>query len=468
MSSRVGWLSVCMLLVNVYAVPAGATIGTISTVDLDAKPRSIAYDAARNVLYVSNQTMNKVDIVDVASATVTGSIAVGSQPEGLAIDVSSDVLWVVNHGANNLSRIDLGTYTEVLPRITTPDVAYNVMIATDSTGVVRTGSYFSGYTAYMFDGITGDIGAPLALTANQAWREFTSANGSVLVQTTRSQARLYHTMNQQWTDLIDLPSFSYNWWDWLNSGAISDNAEWLVVSNTNGTKILDDSGTLFGTVSVAYYGLAVDPIARQAYGVNRTSQLDTINLESSLVTESITLPRNIAANDSYPETRYWTSMILNEEGTLLFVLHTNGVSIIETGLPPRPKVLELHAPVGSEQLVSGSEFQIDWSSSGAIPTVQLHFSDDEGDSWTLIDEVDNTGSYAWTVPAVTSNDCMIRVSTPEGDVVEQNHIPFIVYVCQREMTADLDGDCYVNWTDFTLFTLQWQTCGNPYDPGCQL
>jgi len=34
------------------------------------------------------------------------------------------------------------------------------------------------------------------------------------------------------------------------------------------------------------------------------------------------------------------------------------------------------------------------------------------------------------------------------------------------LQADLNGDCYVNWQDFTLFASQWLFCNDPEDPNC--
>jgi hypothetical protein len=38
--------------------------------------------------------------------------------------------------------------------------------------------------------------------------------------------------------------------------------------------------------------------------------------------------------------------------------------------------------------------------------------------------------------------------------------------CLRIIPADLNGDCYVNWTDLAIFMSQWLECGNPSDPAC--
>jgi hypothetical protein len=39
--------------------------------------------------------------------------------------------------------------------------------------------------------------------------------------------------------------------------------------------------------------------------------------------------------------------------------------------------------------------------------------------------------------------------------------------CARIIAADLNGDCYVDWADFVIFSSQWLECSNPFDPACE-
>ncbi|MBV6511219.1 MAG: hypothetical protein FMNOHCHN_00698 [Ignavibacteriaceae bacterium] len=66
-------------------------------------------------------------------------------------------------------------------------------------------------------------------------------------------------------------------------------------------------------------------------------------------------------------------------------------------------------PNGGEALNSGSQYAITWNSQ-SIEKVKIEFTSNNGASWTFIDSVTSNGQYLWTVPAVTSVLCKIRVS----------------------------------------------------------
>ncbi len=75
--------------------------------------------------------------------------------------------------------------------------------------------------------------------------------------------------------------------------------------------------------------------------------------------------------------------------------------------------MEVTAPTSGEFLKIGSSVNVEWDAadnSGTIASRAIYFSED-GSDWELVDSADgNTGSYAWIVPNVTSDDCKIRVN----------------------------------------------------------
>jgi len=70
----------------------------------------------------------------------------------------------------------------------------------------------------------------------------------------------------------------------------------------------------------------------------------------------------------------------------------------------------LIAPNGAEVLAPGSTYPIAWSSTGSISNVLIEYSTDNGQNWNNITTAPNTGAYDWLVPAVSSNQCLIRIS----------------------------------------------------------
>jgi hypothetical protein len=76
-----------------------------------------------------------------------------------------------------------------------------------------------------------------------------------------------------------------------------------------------------------------------------------------------------------------------------------------------PTAAHLTAPNGGEFFQSGTVHQISWTSA-YLPRVRLEFSTDGGGSWTTIaDSLPPSASpYSWTVPAVISASCKVRVA----------------------------------------------------------
>jgi hypothetical protein len=91
-----------------FALPAGGSIG-------DA-----IYDKTRNELYLSNQTLNRLEVFQVGTSSfLAGGIPVGSAPLGLALwphdtlGNYGDTVIVANTGGTNLSIVDVVARAEV-------------------------------------------------------------------------------------------------------------------------------------------------------------------------------------------------------------------------------------------------------------------------------------------------------------------------------------------------------------------
>ncbi|MCJ7776740.1 MAG: hypothetical protein MUP16_00250 [Sedimentisphaerales bacterium] len=136
--------------------------------------------------------------------------------------------------------------------------------------------------------------------------------------------------------------------------------------------------------------------------------------------------------------------------------------------PVAPSTITVLDPNGGEMLLSGSQYTIRWESSGlGSSNVKLEYSTDNGAGYLPIDaNLPNSGSYFWQpLPVVDSNQCLIKISDKDGTIASDtsNHV-FTIFECDESLTADLSGDCKVDFTDFALFSGQWLTCGNPHDP----
>ena len=99
----------------------------------------------------------------------------------------------------------------------------------------------------------------------------------------------------------------------------------------------------------------------------------------------------------------------------VLALQSNGIHRLQY-----PATVEVESPNGGEVWLADSVREIRWTASG-IYLVRIDFSTDDGATWSAIaDSVPaGAGSYPWTVPAVLSAACRVRVSdalfTPAGD-----------------------------------------------------
>ncbi len=66
---------------------------------------------------------------------------------------------------------------------------------------------------------------------------------------------------------------------------------------------------------------------------------------------------------------------------------------------------------------AGQTDTIKWRWTGDTKNVIIYYSADDGNTWEVADTVPNTGSYAWTIPNIVSDECKIKLQSLEYDSV---------------------------------------------------
>ncbi len=61
--------------------------------------------------YITNSNDNTVSVINVATNTVTATIAVGAQPQGVSVSPDGNKVYVANYGSNTVSVINTATNT---------------------------------------------------------------------------------------------------------------------------------------------------------------------------------------------------------------------------------------------------------------------------------------------------------------------------------------------------------------------
>ncbi len=175
---------------------------------------------------------------------------------------------------------------------------------------------------------------------------------------------------------------------------------------------------------------------------------------------------------------------------LVLTAGTYGCFNINFHIEAPDQTLTILNPNGSERLLGGSTYTIRWKDPGSedcAGNYLLDYSIDDGNNWVPVDSnpVSNTCSYDWLVPSIFSNQCLIRITDANNpNASDESDDSFSIYRCMSDVLGDWNGDCYVDFGDFSViaagwnvpgdkdindlavFVQYWLDCANPYDPYC--
>lgn len=126
----------------------------------------------------------------------------------------------------------------------------------------------------------------------------------------------------------------------------------------------------------------------------------------------------------------------------------------------RAPLVQLTFPNGGEKFMGGTSQTITWNNYDFSGNVDVLISYDSGASWTfIVENIANSGSYTWTVPDETHENCRIKI------VANGSDIPFDVSDADFEIeqtaptitvTSPNGGE---NWIIGTQRTITWQKSG---------
>ena len=90
--------------------------------------------------------------------------------------------------------------------------------------------------------------------------------------------------------------------------------------------------------------------------------------------------------------------------------------------------LTILTPNGGESLEAGSDFVITWMSPGFLGgMVDIEISTDGGSTWTVLaDNTPDDGSETITVPDISSEDCLIRITDSDGSQADMSDSVFAI------------------------------------------
>jgi uncharacterized protein (TIGR03437 family) len=144
--------------------------GAIIPVDTGASATGLAEmlsDTARQRLYIANPGMNRIEIFDMKKQQFLAPFTVGQLPRSIAFGADGDTLYVANSGSEYLSVVDL-TKGAVTGKVRLPPIPFNASFALLTPAVIASSQ--RGPQVLMSDGtlwkIVGGTLAPRALNTD--------------------------------------------------------------------------------------------------------------------------------------------------------------------------------------------------------------------------------------------------------------------------------------------------------------
>ncbi len=130
-------------------------------------------------------------------------------------------------------------------------------------------------------------------------------------------------------------------------------------------------------------------------------------------------------------------------------------------LRPTSPTLEVTAPNGGEQLVTGSRCAVTWYTTNSRGEAAIEYSIDNGDSWTEIARVtDNDGEYDWIVPDTPSESCLLRISETGGEPSDVSDAVFSIVSPESDDIVVISPNGGENWEAGSSKEIAWTAAGD--------
>jgi hypothetical protein len=218
-----------------------------------------------------------------------------------------------------------------------------------------------------------------------------------------------------------------------------------------------------------------DPAAAVIAARTLVNDLDLEVADPFLNTVLPKVPDTAAANLALPAAAHadhinnMEQVVINSPAAGNYTIRIKGTAITQAGpqeyflvYDPIPVSIKLTYPVGGEALVPGESIRIHWDSYGdTASTFGLQYSADNGATWINIATGLNAARriYTWTVPAVATNQAMVRV-IKESVPVSSSSNPFVI-IGQPVISlapTQCEGYAVLNWTTIpsaTDYEIMW-------------
>ncbi len=140
----------------------------------------------------------------------------------------------------------------------------------------------------------------------------------------------------------------------------------------------------------------------------------------------------VAASESNDGSYSWAVPNISSSQCLVRVGEADGAPIdtsdaVFTISAAAAPSITVTSPNGGENWTGGSTQNIQWSTTGSVGNVKIEYSSDNGGSWTTVAASEsNDGDYSWTVPNISSSQCLVRVGETDGEPIDTSNAVFTI------------------------------------------
>jgi hypothetical protein len=242
-------------------------------------------------------------------------------------------------------------------------------------------------------------------------------------------------------DEIDIEYYDGSQWNVIVNGTNDDGAySWTVPKiNTTKAKIWmkgwhssDNAVDYSDTFTIGGEAADIDIIAPNGGEILTGGNIYTIRWQSSIAFDKVDIEYyngsqwTVIKNNTEDDGEYpWTVPSISTSKAKLWIKgwssSGNPVDFTDndfTIVPAPSGTLTVTSPNGGEVWAKGSTENITWTTTGEVGNVKVSYSTDNGFSWTtLASSTANDGSYAWNLPEILTDECLVKVNEVENSQI---------------------------------------------------
>jgi len=314
--------------------PCAAALQAPRLISISGSLGKVVIDSACHYAFVSNTTLNRVEIISLDTLSRQNPVQVGSSPIGMDLTADESALYVANSGGNNISVVDLGSRTE-LRKINVPpnfsnDRPYSIAIASNGLAIFSTTFSGSGFGARVMqlELATDAVSHRTELFLNSSTTEQTRLNASgdrtviglEVGDDSGGPVFSYNASTNSFSSVKRLNTF-------LADIGVNGRGTVLLALGTS-AYVLGADLSLLGTFpGTQFRGGTIDWGGTVGY---RTvgSNVEVLNLRTFLKVRD--LPLGDTTNTAFNTNNFIGHMDLSADGRLLAVITDHGVSLVPT------------------------------------------------------------------------------------------------------------------------------------------